>query len=153
MEDERNWATMLAGQQARLVEEAIAFGIALREVRDWLGHVRFLKMVAGEFSLSRRAAETYIGLAETFGDLPANVRCLPLHLIQKIAAPTAPAEFRAQLRNLLHQGECPSSSTLLAQFIYAREEADEAKRAEKRALKRRRSLAWRPRARRRQSIR
>ena len=141
----------IARQQNRLVVAAFALGLTLRDTKDRLGHVAFYDLVQSSFSMSRRLAENYIALVDTFGDLETKASYLPLQLLLRVAAPTAPAGFRLSVRKRLRQGERPLPSELLTLLIYARNEADVQSQAEKKRLRRRRHLAWRPRTGRRKS--
>ena len=145
MEAEREHVLRIANQQARLVLEAFAFGRTLHNERDLLGHVRFYRLVEVEFFMSRRSAENYIELVDKFGDMQAIVSYLPLRLLQQISTPKTPADFRVKVRELLRQGKRPASSELAILLISARAEADDIRRTERKRLKRRRSLAWKPR--------
>jgi hypothetical protein len=94
-------------------ENVVRIGEKLAEVRERLDNGRFQAWLSGEFDWSRRTAYNFISVYEQFGGDRAKFAQLDIatSALYLLAAPSTPAEARAEVLDRAEQGERITHST------------------------------------------
>jgi vacuolar-type H+-ATPase subunit I/STV1 len=89
----------------RTAEDIVAIGQDLLEVKQVLGHGRFLEWIEFEFEMKERTAQNFMRVAETFGGKSAKFADLKPSVLYALAAPSTPEPVREQVIEKATNGE------------------------------------------------
>jgi len=106
----------------RTAEDIIAIGRKLAEVKEHLGHGRFLDWLAAEFGWHRFTANRFMQVAEVFADLEmSQIVTFAPSALYLLAAPSTPETARAEALERVATGEAITYSQ--ARAIITRHQA------------------------------
>jgi hypothetical protein len=98
-------ADRIRDRHKRQMAAIIETGRDLLEIKELLGHGRFLVWLHAEFAWTDRTAENYMRAATEFGDKIEIISNLPPAEVYLLAAPSTPPNVRADVMERLEAGE------------------------------------------------
>jgi len=103
------------------LESIVAVGERLAKVKEVLPHGNFGLWIDAEFGWKARTAQNYLLAAETYGAKTQYVAYLPVNLLYRLQAPSAP-NVRDDLFRMIESGEKPSAEKVETMLLQARED-------------------------------
>ena len=104
-EDLRQRAELIRRGLKQTATTLIEIGQQLREAKDALGHGHLAPWLKAEFAWTERTAQSYMRVAEVFGDKTETVSILPAKLLYTLAAKSTPAEIVDDVVEQLEAGK------------------------------------------------
>lgn len=101
----RDVTVQLRLRLTRTVDDIIAIGRNLSEVKDVLDHGQFTRWLESEFSLTDRTAQRFMTIHERFRTKPTRVSDLSFRAIAELAAPSTPDEIVEDVTERAAKGE------------------------------------------------
>ncbi len=117
-------AENIRARMKRSVEDIIAIGQDLIEVKERLEHGEFLAWVEAEFRMSDQTAENFMHVAKRFADKIQTVWNLPARVVYELAAPGTPDEVVRKVE----AGEIAPTLAAIRQEKQAEKQARDAER-------------------------
>lgn len=117
-------AESIRARMKRTAEDIIAIGQDLIDVKEELGHGRFLEWIRVEFGMSRWTAQNFMRTTERFGDKNANFAHLSASVLYELAAPSTPDAIIERVQ----VGEIPPNLDAIKEAKAAQKRAEEAEK-------------------------
>jgi hypothetical protein len=119
-------AESIRSRLKRTAEDIVAIGQDLIEVKEDLGHGRFLEWINAEFGMKEQSARNFMNVAKRFETKSPKFGDLPVSVLYELAAPSTPETVVSQVQS----GEIPPT---LEAVKAAKEAEKQAKLAEAKA--------------------
>jgi hypothetical protein len=123
----------IKARMKRTAEDIIAIGQDLIEVKEVLGHGRFLQWIDAEFGMKERSARNFMAVSTRFGNKLANFADYSASVLYELAAPSTPEVIVEQVQ----AGEIPATLEAIKAAKEAQRQAEQAEqqaRAETQAV-------------------